>query len=102
MKHPLESAIQRTLIDYLKLRGHLVVRFNNIPIEKNGVKIPVRQKGVADLLVCKKGGQFVAVEVKRPNTKPTPEQEAFLESVHAAGGLGFVARSIEDLQHQGL
>lgn len=102
MKSPLESAIQKSLIDYLKLRGHIVVRFNNIPIEKNGVKIPVRQRGVSDLLVCRKGGQFVAVEVKRPHTKPTPEQEAFLGSVTAAGGLGFVARSIEDLQQHGL
>jgi hypothetical protein len=39
---------------------------------------------------------FAAVEVKAPTGRPTPEQNAFLEHVTAAGGLAGIARSVED------
>ena len=39
--------------------------------------------------------QFVAIEVK-DRTKPTPEQEAFIAMVQAAGGLAGIARSVDD------
>lgn len=42
-------------------------------------------------------GRAVAIEVKRPGEKPTPEQAAYLERVRAAGGLAFVATSIDDV-----
>lgn len=103
MNVPLESEIQRACISYLKLKGHLVVRFNNIPMEKDGRKIPVRQRGVSDLLVCEKGtGKFIAIEVKRPGGKPTDEQQEFLLQVRSKGGIAFIAESIDDLQKHAL
>jgi hypothetical protein len=39
---------------------------------------------------------FTAVEVKK-NTRPTPEQVAFIEQVNKAGGLAGIARSDDDL-----
>lgn len=40
--------------------------------------------------------QFVAVEVKGPEGRPTPEQQAFLRQVASAGGLAGIARCIAD------
>jgi hypothetical protein len=40
---------------------------------------------------------FVACEVKSSGGKPTKEQENFISAVQNAGGIGFVARSVEDV-----
>jgi hypothetical protein len=39
---------------------------------------------------------FAACEVKIPGNKLTKEQQAFLDMVNASGGIGFVARSVEE------
>lgn len=41
--------------------------------------------------------QFVAVEVKRPGKKPTPEQMAFLDQVNELGGLGLWVSDVLEL-----
>ena len=53
-------------------------------------------KGIADILGIYKG-QFLAIEVKRPGYKPTVDQQAFLDRVNEAGGIGFVAWFPEDV-----
>lgn len=47
-------------------------------------------------MVGRKMGIFVAVEVKRPGKKPTPEQENFLRVVRENGGLAGMATSVEE------
>jgi len=42
-------------------------------------------------------GRFLAIEVKTPTGKIRPEQTAFLQTVTRAGGIGFVARSVDDV-----
>jgi hypothetical protein len=42
-------------------------------------------------------GAFLAIECKRDGEKPTEEQAAFLDTVSAAGGTAFVARSVDDV-----
>lgn len=54
--------------------------------------------GCSDILGQLASGHFLAVEVKRPSTKTTPEQAVFLAQINAAGGLGLVARSVDDVQ----
>ena len=54
------------------------------------------QHDISDLLVCL-DGKFVAIEVKRPNGRLSDGQEKFLHNVKAAGGIAFVARSVEDV-----
>jgi len=93
-----ESDIQKQIIDYLEMTGNLVVKINNVGIMKpNGSFIPPRQRGVSDLLVCKRGGHFVAIEVKVPGNKPTLYQSNFIEDVKRRGGRGFVANSLNDV-----
>ena len=43
-------------------------------------------------------GRFLAIEVKNPGGKVSPEQTAFLQTVTRAGGIGFVAHSVDDVK----
>lgn len=42
-------------------------------------------------------GCFLAIEVKRAGNKPTPDQTAFLETIHQAGGVAILAYTIDDV-----
>jgi penicillin-binding protein-related factor A (putative recombinase) len=53
-------------------------------------------KGVPDILGIYKG-RFLGIEVKTATGKVSPEQEKFLENIRKSGGIGFVARSLDDV-----
>ena len=52
-----------------------------------------------DALVCWRGW-LVAIEVKRPDTRPepTPRQKSVLRDIAAAGGATVVAYSVDDVR----
>ena len=54
--------------------------------------------GCPDILGMIRGGRMLCIEVKSPTGKLTDHQERFLDMVRANGGVGFVARSIDDLK----
>ncbi|OCC14769.1 hypothetical protein DBT_1829 [Dissulfuribacter thermophilus] len=58
---------------------------------------PMSRPGVSDILGVLPGGRFLAIEVKTRRGRLTRRQEAFLSAVNRQGGLGFVARSLEDV-----
>lgn len=111
------------MLQRMKLKSHLpekvienqilsFLAFKNIFAWKNqsiGVFDPVRKiyrkstnrfhiKGVSDILGVLPGGKFLAIEVKSQVGRVSPEQKAFLERVNLDGGLGFVARSVNDVE----
>jgi len=53
-------------------------------------------KGVPDILGIYKG-QFLGIEVKTEKGKVSPEQEQFLAAIRQNGGIGFVARNLDDV-----
>ena len=54
--------------------------------------------GVSDILGLTKEGRFFAIECKAPTSKRiTPDQERFLNRVKTEGGIGIIARSVEDV-----
>jgi hypothetical protein len=57
---------------------------------------PMGKKGVADIIGCLHGRMF-AIEIKTAKGKVAPAQQQFLDDVNAAGGLGLVVRSMEDV-----
>jgi len=57
-------------------------------------------KGISDIIGVLNDGRFLAIEVKRPRGKPTKAQQFFIDQVNEAGGLAFVARSLEDVQNE--
>ena len=58
-------------------------------------------KGSSDLIGwIIPSGRFVAVEVKTPIGRATPEQINFIEAVNRGGGIAFIARSVEEAVQQ--
>lgn len=55
------------------------------------------EKGVSDIIGLTRQGRFFAIEVKAPKGKLSPAQDEFLFRVNASGGIGIVARSVEDV-----
>ena len=62
---------------------------------------PMQMAGISDLIGLK-DGRFIAIEVKTINNKKgtTKLQDWFIGRINACGGLGFVARSIEDVNKE--
>jgi penicillin-binding protein-related factor A (putative recombinase) len=52
--------------------------------------------GVPDIIGCH-NGRLIGIEVKAPRGIVSPAQQAFLDRITAAGGIAFVARSLEDV-----
>jgi hypothetical protein len=52
--------------------------------------------GSSDLIGITATGRFLAIEVKRPGNKPTPEQRAFIAFVRSFGGVAGVCHSVEE------
>jgi len=63
--------------------------------------IPLGLKGKADILGVYKG-RFLAIEVKRPSGKLSVDQYEFITAINNAGGLAFVATSIDDVILKGI
>lgn len=105
IKSPKESDVQRAILDWLRLHGAIAVRVNSggFAGEHNGKKRFVRMndtEGCADILACV-GGVFVAIECKkaggRTNLLRLAKQQAFLDSVRKAQGIGVMATSVDDV-----
>ena len=54
-------------------------------------------KGCSDIIGQLVTGEFLAIECKRLGERPTDDQVAFLGRVQRAGGVAFVAWSIDDI-----
>ena len=52
--------------------------------------------GSSDIIGITPSGKFLAIEVKTPKGRATKEQLRFIEAVKSAGGIGGIARSVED------
>src|SRR5260221_14020117 len=56
--------------------------------------------GVSDILGILNGGRFLAIEVKSKRGVLTIEQKIFLEEINHAGGIAFMAKSVDDVISQ--
>jgi hypothetical protein len=52
--------------------------------------------GSSDLIGISKDGRFIAVEVKTSKGRTSPGQESFIQVVRRLGGIGIIARKVED------
>lgn len=93
-----EADIQRSIMLALSQAGCLILR-NNCGILKNPAGIPIKfgvgNPGGSDLIGLYRG-RFIAIEVKTPKGRATPEQLQFIEAVRRHGGIAGIARSVED------
>ena len=105
--HLRENDIQRQIISYLKLYPKAVPYFwrQNTGATKITGKhrerfIRFGQPGISDILGILCDGRFLAIEVKTPKRRKyvSKPQKQFLDTINGAGGVGFVACSIEDVE----
>lgn len=57
---------------------------------------PMSTPGVPDLICCFKG-RLVGIEIKSEKGIVSEYQKEFIDNINRAGGLAFVARSLEDV-----
>ena len=96
----LEQHIQKQILDYLRFRGIFCWKNNTagIYVKARDTYIPSHAPGVSDILGVLKGGRFLAIEVKAEKGRVSPHQQMFLDSINEAGGLAFVASSVEECE----
>lgn len=97
-----ESDIQKLILQYLGLKKIFCWRNNTgsgMNTNANGKEYFVRfgVKGAPDILGMLPGGRFLGIEVKRKDGIVSENQKDFLQQINDNGGLGFVARSLEDV-----
>ncbi len=94
-----ETAIQSSILQYLKVKGIFNFRVNNGGIFREGRWTPssTQTKGVPDIIVVK-AGQFIGIEVKSEKGRLSPFQIAFKQRLEAQQGVYLVARSVRDVQ----
>ena len=96
-----ESALQDAIRLELGRRPDLLVIWrNNIgnATMRNGFRVAfgVGGPGAADLIGLTRAGHFVALEIKTPTGRQSPEQRRFAELVTRLGGTYLVLRSVDD------
>lgn len=99
--HREEATLIRACMEYLTLRGFLVLRNNAGLIvlrEKDRTRaVRMGMKGASDIIACSPGGRFVAIECKSRKGKLTETQREFLDKVRKTGGIALVVRSVDEL-----
>lgn len=98
-----ESEIQKAILDLLRMKYKIFCwKSNNVGvyIKAKNAYMPAGIKGVSDIIGLLDNGRFLAVEIKKPKCHPTKYQKEFLAKVNKKGGLGFVARSIDDVEKE--
>lgn len=89
------------IITYLSLHGWMVWRQNNVAVYDKQIgqyRAFTGMRGLPDIIgFNKKTGVFIAVEVKAGDDQLSPDQINFLHALNKSGGLGIVARSLDDV-----
>ncbi len=80
-----ESVIQHRIIRYLKGLGAYTTK-----------TIIGNKSGIPDITACFRGW-YIAIEVKTHTNKATKLQMYNIKGIKEAGGIAFVARSVEDV-----
>jgi VRR-NUC domain len=88
----------------LALRVHPAVswfkRMNSGAVKVGNRYIRYGFPGCADFLGQLKTGRLLAVEVKGPTGRASPEQAAFLARVREDNGCAFIARNLTDVKRE--
>lgn len=95
---PTEAEIQKSILAYLRLHGAFVVRVNSGAVKVGSRLVRFNDSpGCPDILACV-GGRFIGIECKRKGGRLRDSQRAALDAIRKAGGVSFVATSVDDVQ----
>ena len=95
-----ETAILKACMKEASKCGAIVFRNNTgTLIDKTGRPVKFGLcVGSSDLIGLYKG-KFLAIEIKTQSGIVKPEQQNFIDAVNKAGGIGFVASSVDDIKN---
>lgn len=100
-----EGLVKRQVGAYLKLRNIFFFTHDSVGIYDPTRKVfrknndPFRIPGASDFIGMLPSGRFLAIELKSETGRVSDKQKEFLNEVNQRGGVGFVARSVEDVKH---
>lgn len=102
---PSESEILKAVMHLLKRHPKVAVcwRQNSGTAQFAGADGKTRYvrantaRGMSDIMGTLKDGRTLACEVKTRTGRIMPHQQEFLDGINKAGGVAFVARSLEDV-----
>src|SRR3990167_7357363 len=100
MNNPSEQEIQKSILEYLRIKKIVCFKHHSTGStirDGKAVFFAHSEKGISDIIGCTKEGRFIAIEVKKPGGRPSPEQLEFIEMVNKQGGIAFIAYSIQDV-----
>ena len=101
-----EKEIENQILHYLRGIGIFCWKTENqgtfdarkgIYRRKSG---PGRMLGISDIIGCLFDGRLFACEVKSEKGRLSEPQKIFLDHVNAQGGVGFMARSVQDVRDE--
>ncbi len=100
-----ETSLNKALLQFLRYHPKVADVWRN---NSGGARLPGRngksqfvrfsRPGISDILGFLKDGRFLAVEGKVGKNTPTEAQQEFIDRVRAAGGVGIIAYSIDDVE----
>lgn len=98
---PSEHETQAAILEYLqRVRGIFCWRNNSGAFKIGDRFIRTGKVGSSDIIGILPDGRFLAIEVKAHYGKVSPEQQTFIDTINANGGLAFVAFSVGDVMAQ--
>lgn len=80
----LEKQIEKKVADYAKQKGYLSFKFNSMAC-----------RSVPDRIFITPKGQFILIEFKRLNAKPTEKQSSMINKLTNQGSLVFVVDNVD-------
>jgi hypothetical protein len=95
-----ETSIQREIQLFASKLGCRLFR-NNVGMARNNGQV-IRYglcNGSSDLVGLAPDGRFLAVEVKTAKGRVSKAQQSFIDMVNDMGGIGMVARSVEEFAY---
>jgi hypothetical protein len=95
-----ETALVKSCLQYLHMKGVMAWRNNSGGIQKGNHFIRFGQVGSADILGILPGGQFLAVECKVGKNPLSEAQQDWLQRASEAGAKALVVRALEELMEQ--
>jgi penicillin-binding protein-related factor A (putative recombinase) len=97
-----EGLIEKQILNWLKMKNVFAWKTKTVGTFDPTKKVfrkpsPFYRKGVSDIIALIEG-RLIAIEVKSKTGRVSQEQIEFLNQINARGGVGFIARSIEDVE----
>lgn len=103
-KQPLESKVQREIMDWLHAKGVYFWRSNNTPIfdvrtKRHRAMPKYSKKGLPDIICIEPGGKILGIEVKRPGSnRLSIYQQEIKAGWESIGARYEVCRCIDDVE----